>query len=74
MGLFCDAALAARVERTEMARVVAGAELRGFAIAIGGGYATYAEHGSPLNKVVWRWPMACRRPGPVRRSRTVSRR
>jgi hypothetical protein len=52
MGLFCDAALAERIERMEAARVVAGAQPRGFAIAVGGGYATFAEPGSPLNKVV----------------------
>lgn len=52
MGLFCDAALAERVERMETARVLTGIAAGGFAIAVGGGYATYVEPGSPLNKVV----------------------
>jgi GNAT superfamily N-acetyltransferase len=51
MALFCDPALAERLERFEVGRIVAVAQLRGFAIPIGGGYATFAEDGSPLNKV-----------------------
>ena len=58
--LFCDTALAARVEWAE-ARLIAlvGAATRrrtgsadGFAIPIAGGMASFAEKGSPYNKVV----------------------
>jgi GNAT superfamily N-acetyltransferase len=58
--LFCDTALAARVERAE-ARLIGlvGAATRrrtgsadGFAIPIAGGLASFAEEGSPYNKVV----------------------
>jgi GNAT superfamily N-acetyltransferase len=58
--LFCDTALAARIERAE-ARLIAlvGAATRrrtgsadGFAIPIAGGMASFAEKGSPYNKVV----------------------
>src|SRR3954463_16118175 len=58
--LFCDIELAARIERAE-AQLIAcvGAATRrrtnsadGFAIPIAGGLASYAEHGSPYNKVV----------------------
>jgi GNAT superfamily N-acetyltransferase len=51
MALFCDPALAGRIESSEVARIVAVAQQRGFAIPIAGGYATFAEVGSPLNKV-----------------------
>jgi len=53
--IFCDAALAERIERTEAARVATGAARHGdgsFVIPIAGGYATFAEPESPLNKVV----------------------
>src|SRR4029453_1452770 len=58
--LFCDIELAARIERAE-ARLIAplGPSPRrrtnsadGFAIPIAGGLASFAEHGSPYNKVV----------------------
>src|SRR3954467_9462468 len=58
--LFCDIELAARIEGAE-ARLIAvlGAATRrrtnsadGFAIPIAGGLASFAEHGSPYNKVV----------------------
>jgi GNAT superfamily N-acetyltransferase len=58
--LFCDTALAARIERAE-ARLIAlvGAATRrrtgsadGFAIPIAAGMASFAEKGSPYNKVV----------------------
>src|SRR5689334_21133331 len=58
--LFCDIELAARIERAE-ARLIAllGAATRrrtssadGFAIPIAGGLASFAEPGSPYNKVV----------------------
>jgi GNAT superfamily N-acetyltransferase len=57
--LFCDSALAERIERTE-AGLIAGAseaarcrrpEAGGFVIPIAGGQATFAEDGSPWNKV-----------------------
>jgi GNAT superfamily N-acetyltransferase len=57
--LFCDTALAGRIERAEAQliaeaseaarRRVAGAE--GFVIPIAGGVASFAEEGSPFNKV-----------------------
>ena len=55
--LFCDAALAARIERVEaelIARLSAAARTRdaaGFAIPIAGGVASFAEPDSPFNKV-----------------------
>jgi len=58
--LFCDAALASRIERVE-AQLIAkaseaarrrGAEGAGFVIPVAGGVASFAEEGSPLNKVV----------------------
>ena len=57
--LFCDTELAARIERAE-AQLIAcvGAATRrrtnsdGFAIPIAGGLASFAEPGSPYNKVV----------------------
>jgi GNAT superfamily N-acetyltransferase len=57
--LFCDIALARRIERAE-ARLVASAsraahrrraDADGFVIEIAGGVATFAEAGSPFNKV-----------------------
>ena len=53
MSLFCDRVLAERIERAE-ADLMARAIVRyseGFATAIRGGVATYAERGSPFNKV-----------------------
>src|SRR5437764_6034082 len=57
--LFCDTALADRIERVEaqlIARAGAAADLRradpaGFVIPVAGGVATFAEEGSPFNKV-----------------------
>jgi GNAT superfamily N-acetyltransferase len=57
--LFCDAALAERIERAEaqlIARASRAADLRrsagdGFVIPIAGGVAIFAEPGSPFNKV-----------------------
>jgi len=57
--LFCDTALARRIERAE-AQLTAGAseaarrrgaDPRGFVISIAGGVASFAEEGSPFNKV-----------------------
>jgi len=57
--LFCDTALAGRIERAE-AQVIAEAsraarrrraDAAGFVIPIAGGVASFAEEGSPLNKV-----------------------
>ena len=57
--LFCDTALAERIERAE-AQLIAGAseaarrrgaDAAGFAIPIAGGVASFAEVGSPFNKV-----------------------
>ena len=57
--LFCDIALAERIERAEVG-LIAGAgeaarrrlpEAGGFAIPVAGGLAAFAEEGSPLNKV-----------------------
>jgi ribosomal protein S18 acetylase RimI-like enzyme len=57
--LFCDTALAGRIERAE-AQLTAeaseaarrrGAATRGFVIPIAGGVASFAEEGSPFNKV-----------------------
>ena len=59
MPLFCDTALAERIERAE-AQMVAeaseaarrrGADPAGFVIPLAGGVASYAEPGSPFNKV-----------------------
>ena len=57
--LFCDTALAGRIERVEAQLIVqssAAARRRagtaGFVIPIAGGVASYAEAGSPFNKVV----------------------
>jgi hypothetical protein len=57
--LFCDTGLAHRIERAEamlMQRCVAAADQRatrpGFAIPVAGGVATFADEGSPFNKVV----------------------
>jgi GNAT superfamily N-acetyltransferase len=57
--LFCDTGLAQRIERTEamlMRGCVGAAERRtarpGFAIPLAGGMATFADVGSPCNKVV----------------------
>jgi len=57
--LFCDIALAKRIERVEaelIARASEAADRRrtdtaSFVIPIAGGMATYAEEGSPFNKV-----------------------
>src|SRR3954470_10700564 len=46
--LFCDTALAARIERAEADVMAAAAPL---AIPIAGGVATFVEAGSPFNKV-----------------------
>jgi len=59
MPLFCDTALAERVERAEaqlIARATQAAHRRrgggaGFVMAVAGGVATFAEPGSPFNKV-----------------------
>ena len=59
MPLFCDPALAERIERVEAELIGrAGeaahrraADTAGFAIPIAGGLATFAEEGSPFNKV-----------------------
>jgi len=56
--LFCSTALAERIERVEVELITKGGEaaLRrtdavGFVVAIAGGVATFAEEGSPLNKI-----------------------
>ncbi|GAA2863605.1 GNAT family N-acetyltransferase [Pseudonocardia halophobica] len=57
--LFCDTALAARVERAEVDLISAAAEAaherrddeRGFLLPIAGGVASFADDGSPYNKV-----------------------
>jgi drug/metabolite transporter (DMT)-like permease/GNAT superfamily N-acetyltransferase len=57
--LFCDTALAGRIERAETTLVTARGDAArrrhgyrfGFAIAIAGGVANYAEPDSPLNKI-----------------------
>jgi GNAT superfamily N-acetyltransferase len=56
--VFCDTALAARIERAEAAlmdKAVAAARRRSaggtFAMPVAGGLATFAERGSPFNKV-----------------------
>jgi ribosomal protein S18 acetylase RimI-like enzyme len=58
--LFCDTALAERIERVEAQLVARSSEAArrrrtgtaGFVIPIGGGVASFAEEGSPFNKVV----------------------
>ena len=58
--LFCDAALASRIERVEAQLIAKASEAArrrraegaGFVIPIAGGVASFAEEGSPLNKVV----------------------
>jgi GNAT superfamily N-acetyltransferase len=57
--LFCDTALAERIERVEAQLVTKGSEAAGhravdsagFVIPVAGGVASFAEEGSPLNKV-----------------------
>jgi GNAT superfamily N-acetyltransferase len=57
--LFCDAALAERIERVEARLVALAAEVAhrrlpdgvGFVIPVAGGVASFAEEGSPFNKV-----------------------
>ena len=56
--LFCDAALAERIERVEAQLVDAGRPAahrrndgRGFVLPVAGGVASFAEPGSPFNKV-----------------------
>jgi GNAT superfamily N-acetyltransferase len=54
--LFCDTALAERIERAEADLIARGGEAArrrsaGFAMPIAGGVASFAEEGSPLNKV-----------------------
>jgi ribosomal protein S18 acetylase RimI-like enzyme len=57
--LFCDTVLAERIERAETQLVTRGAEAAhrrgagttGFTIPVAGGVASFAEEGSPLNKV-----------------------
>ncbi len=57
--LFCDAALAERIERVEAQLVAKGSEAArrrradtaGFVIPVAGGVASFADEGSPLNKV-----------------------
>ena len=59
MPLFCDAALAGRIERVEAQLVAKASEAArrrradaaGFVIPIAGGVASFAEEGSPFNKV-----------------------
>src|SRR3954451_21739522 len=58
--LFCDTALARRIEQAETELIVTAAEASrsrtpegtGFVIPLADGAAVFAEHGSPLNKVV----------------------
>jgi GNAT superfamily N-acetyltransferase len=57
--LFCDIALAARIERAEVQLVAQGSEAarrrgadpRGFATPLAGGVASFADTDSPLNKI-----------------------
>ena len=57
--LFCDAVLAARIERVEAQLIAAASraarrrhpDAPGFPIRVAGGVASFAEHGSPWNKV-----------------------
>jgi ribosomal protein S18 acetylase RimI-like enzyme len=48
--MFCGIELAARIERAE-AELIAGAARRGFVLPLAGGFACFAEPGSPYNKV-----------------------
>jgi len=59
MSLFCDTALAARIERAETQLITRSGEAArrragpaGFAIPVAGGMASFAEPDSPFNKVV----------------------
>src|SRR5438132_1611580 len=57
--LFCDTAMAERIERVEAELIASASEAAdrrrtdpaGFVIRIAGGVATFAEEGSPFNKV-----------------------
>ncbi|GAB2800483.1 GNAT family N-acetyltransferase [Actinoallomurus bryophytorum] len=57
--LFCDTALAERIERAETQLIAKGSEAAqrrttdtgGFVLPVAGGVASFAEHDSPLNKV-----------------------
>jgi hypothetical protein len=56
--LFCDIALAGRIERAEAQLITAASEAArrrmmaaGFVIPVAGGVASFAEEGSPFNKV-----------------------
>jgi GNAT superfamily N-acetyltransferase len=57
VGLFCDIALAARIERVEAQLIAAAAaeagrrSAKGFVMEMAGGVACFAEPGSPFNKV-----------------------
>jgi GNAT superfamily N-acetyltransferase len=52
MSMFCDIALAERVERAESDLMAQGATARGGVVfPVAGGFATFAEAESPLNKV-----------------------
>src|SRR3954452_12149172 len=59
LGLFCDTALAERIEHVEAELIASASEAvdrrstdtAGFVIPISGGVATFAEEGSPFNKV-----------------------
>lgn len=58
MSLFCDTALAERIERVETQLIALGGEAArartsqpGFVIGLAGGVAVFCEDGSPLNKV-----------------------
>jgi hypothetical protein len=59
LSLFCDTALAERIERVEAQLVAQGSQAAhhravgsaGFVIPVAGGVASFAEDGSPLNKV-----------------------
>src|SRR3954452_12291139 len=59
LGLFCDTALAERIEHVEAELIASASEAvdrrstdtAGFVIPIAGGVATFAEEGSPFNKV-----------------------
>ena len=58
MSLFCDTALAERIERVETQLIALGGEAArartaepGFVISLAGGVATFCEAGSPFNKV-----------------------
>ncbi len=60
LSLFCDIALAERIERVEAQLIAKGSEAArrrvgggaaGFVVSLAGGVASFAEEGSPLNKV-----------------------